>query len=279
MTLSELLSGTKAALKNAGIENADFESFLLFEKATGINRSTLVCHGSCKAEASAQAQLLEFVTRRLSGEPLQYILGEWDFCDLTFKVGEGVLIPRPETEILVEKADLFLKTHKGAIVYDLCAGSGAVGLTVAKHNPDCRVYLFEKYSGALQYLECNAREMALANAEVLHCDILAGCPEALPYPNVILSNPPYICTDEIRSLQKEVQKEPDTALDGGADGLLFYRCIQKKWLPLLKSGDIAVLECGDGQTQAVMSIFKAFSQMQIPLYDFNHIDRAVQIIV
>lgn len=277
MTLSFCFNELKRDLKQNGIGDFMFESYCLFAAATGFNRQYLACHGDEKIDNNKQSVLKKITKRRISGEPLQYIIGEWDFCDLSFKVGDGVLIPRPETEILVEYADEFLKANPKSIVFDLCAGTGAVGLTAAKHNPDCMVYLFEKYDKALEFLKINANDLKLNNVSIIKYDILKGFSEDLPKPDLILSNPPYIKTDELNGLQKEVKQEPMTALDGGEDGLVFYRAIFEKWFYALSQGAEVILECGDGQSDDVMSIFNSGVKSKKVIYDFNNIDRAVQI--
>lgn len=277
MTLTACFEKLKNELKNGSVEDFLFESHCLFEYATGFDRQYLACHFNDEVENDKLLLINEITKRRISGEPLQYIIGEWDFCDLTFNVGKGVLIPRPETEILVERADEFLKAKPGAVVFDLCAGSGAVGLTVAKHNPDAKVYLFEKYFSALQYLNKNADDFKLSNASIIECDILNNAFDCSVIPDMILSNPPYVKTDEISSLQKEVREEPVSALDGGKDGLVFYRAIYEKWFAKIKEGGALVMECGNGQAQDIMSIFKDGFKSKNIIYDFNNIDRAVQI--
>lgn len=277
MTLSACFEKLKNELKQGGVEDFLFESYCLFKCATGFNRQYLVCRSNDALEIDKLFLLNELVKRRIGGEPLQYIIGEWDFCDLTFKVGEGVLIPRPETEILVEIADEFLKDRPQAVVFDLCAGTGAVGFTVASHNPEAKVYLFEKYPDALNYLKKNADGLKLLNASIIECDILNDAFDDEVFPDIILSNPPYIKSNEIDGLQKEVQKEPATALDGGKDGLLFYRAIYEKWFTKIKEGGSLIMECGDGQSSDIMSIFKNGYRSKNIIYDFNNIDRVVQI--
>lgn len=277
MTLAACFEKIKKEFKQSGIEDYQFESFCIFRSATGFDRQYVICHTGDELDFEKQFAVNELVKRRLSGEPLQYIIGEWDFCELTFKVGKGVLIPRPETEILVEYADEFLKKKPNSTVFDLCAGTGAVGLTVAKHNPESRIYLFEKYSDALKYLNINAAELRLPNVSILRCDILKDFKKYSETPDVILSNPPYVETAELKSLQAEVQKEPVTALDGGADGLLFYRSIYENWFNKIKNGGTVIMECGDGQSKDILSIFKSGFKSKNVIYDFNNIDRAVQI--
>lgn len=277
MTVKELYAVGLKKLKNSGNTDFAFDCDCLFSQFVGFDKIRRIVSENEDVSNEAENAFLSAVKRRTDGEPLQYILGEWEFMGLEFKVGEGVLIPRPETEMLVVEANAFLKRKENPIVYDLCAGSGAIGLSVAKFNPFSTVYLFEKYDGALGYLRKNAETLGLSNVCILKYDIFDGCPCDLPKANVLLSNPPYIKDSEVKTLQKEVGFEPDTALKGGEDGLLFYRAIHDKWYDAVKKGGIFVFECGDGQSEDIRSIFSD-KQCEISvLYDFNDIDRTVKI--
>ena len=198
------------------------------------------------------------VDERAARRPLQYILGNWDFLHLNLKVGEGVLIPRPDTEILCETAADFLR-KTGAVrprVLDLCAGSGCVGLGVASLYDGVAVTAVERSPEALAFLRQNVAESGLA-ADVVEGDVLVAPPADLGRFDVIVSNPPYIPTADLPYLMPEVQCEPRMALDGGADGLMFYRAIMAHWLPLLKDGGLLAVEIGQGQEQDVAALFAA----------------------
>lgn len=278
MTLIDAFKSTENMLMDAEIDDYRFDSECLLIKAAGKTRRDVLCHGDDVLSEHDEKLLLKLAKRRALGEPLQYILGEWDFCEFTFNVGEGVLIPRPETEMLVENADLFLKNRENAVVYDLCSGSGCIGITVKNRNPSLDVYLMEKYPAALSYLRKNARLYNFPNENIIECDVLSGCPD-LPKADLIISNPPYIKSEELPSLQREVGFEPKTALDGGKDGLMFYRAICDRWLPCCKKGGEILLECGDSQGEDIRTIFDGKASSSEIMYDFNHIDRVVKIIV
>ncbi|MEG2079947.1 MAG: peptide chain release factor N(5)-glutamine methyltransferase [Oscillospiraceae bacterium] len=277
MTVNEAYQLAKGKLKNADIDDFCFDCECIFEKATGFSREKRILNSQQSLSNESTQKLFGMVQRRIDLEPLQYIIGEWDFMDLTFNVGKGVLIPRPETEILVDLADELLRQTSEKVVYDLCAGTGCVGLTIAKHNPNAKVYLFEKYENALRFTNENLDNLKLSNAKVIKCDILDGLLGDLQKPDIIISNPPYIKSDEIKNLQIEVKNEPLTALDGGIDGLHFYKAIKEKWASLLKNDGILIFECGDGQSKDILSIFKGISKEEKVIYDFNNIDRVVQI--
>lgn len=278
MTLSELQKQSRARLQNAGIEDAAFEAACLIAAATGYNRSQCLCKGEESITRDTEMHISAQIARRISGEPLQYILGKWDFYGREFAVGTGVLIPRPETEELVETALSVLRNNPKGVVFDLCAGSGCIGLTVAKEVPECTVYLFEKYDMAFSYLCKNAEMLQVPNAHLVKADIFKDTPPDGMRADMLLSNPPYIPKVQLPDLQKEVQLEPSTALDGGADGLDFYRAIQKKWMPFVKTGGTMLFECGDGQGEQIADLFRTAAQTQV-LFDFQNIDRFVQIIV
>ena len=272
MTAKELYNKTVTEL--AFTEEAEFEALCLFESLLNIGKTQLIINSI--AINSKQIEIIEdAVLRRKKSEPLQYIIGQWDFYDLTFFVGEGVLIPRPETEELVEFALERIKEIKNPVIYDLCAGTGCIGLTVAKHRSDAKVYLLEKEEKAIRFLNKNKEKYNLNNAFVIQGDLFEFDFSEIPDADIILSNPPYIPANEIAQLQREVLFEPITALDGGVDGLDFYRCIARKWVEKVKTGGFIGLECGDGQSLDVVSLFKEkYSEKEV-IYDFNNIDRIV----
>ena len=252
----------------------DFEASCIFEDILNISKNDLITKNI--QVTNQQVDLVKsLIYQRKKGRPLQYILGKWDFYDMSFFVGEGVLIPRPETEMLVDLALDSIKNIQNPIIFDLCAGSGCVGLTVAKHRPDSKVYLFEKEDKAYEYLEKNTEKYSLNNAIPIKCDIFSYGFSDLPQADVLLSNPPYIRTEEIPSLQREVLNEPVSALDGGSDGLDFYRCIYSKWLKTVAAGGFLAFECGNGQGQEICNIFKPKTVSQKIIFDFNNIDRIV----
>ncbi len=278
MTIAEAYKAGLKLLNDCNIDDAMFECSCLFEHCFGYDKIKRVTHSDDTADGQAFSSFLSCIKRRTDGEPLQYILGKWQFYGFDFFVGEGVLIPRPETELLVQEADEYIKNSgKKCIVYDLCAGSGAIGLTLAKLHSECDIFLFEKYDEALCYLKKNKEHLNTQNAEVIAYDIFNGFCESLPKPDLIVSNPPYIAENEIKSLQSEVLREPHTALDGGKDGLDFYRCLYEKWYGTVNKDGCMLLECGDAQSEEIKSIFSSCNGQISVLYDFNNIDRAVKI--
>ena len=255
-------------------DDNSFEALCLFEDILGYTKEQIYL-SNIQATENDVMKINNSVSRRKNGEPLQYILGKWDFYDLTFSVGEGVLIPRPETEMLVDFALEKLKNTSEPVVYDLCSGSGCIGLTIAKHRPDARVYLLEKERNALRYLLKNKVDLGIENVTVVFDDLFTVDLSLFPEADLILSNPPYINSDEIATLQKEVLYEPSTALDGGDDGLMFYRCLADRWCDKMKSSGFMAFECGEEQSKPIIDIFHDKFVESNVIFDFNNIDRIV----
>lgn len=272
MTLFELYKKSAEALSFSGC--GEFEAKVIFEDILNI-KIKFYDYSAVTASENQISLMNEIIGRRKSGEPLQYIVGKWDFYGFTFNVGEGVLIPRPETENLVEYVLNEIKNTVNPVVFDLCSGSGCIGLTIAKLRPDSKVYLFEKEDKAYFYLSKNLDKFNLKNAVPVKCDIFDFCLSDLPEADVTVSNPPYIKSDEIHALQAEVKNEPLSALDGGDDGLVFYKCIASRWISKVKKGGLIACECGDGQSSEIFQLFgNAVSEKKV-IFDFNNIDRIV----
>ena len=264
MIIREAIRKAQASLRH---DDARFDAVCLAEKAFGLSKTELRLHGGRQIEPGEYFSLIE---RRAAGEPLQYILGTWEFYGLPFVVGSGVLIPRPETEQLVDIALAHLQGLENPIVYDLCAGSGCVGLSVAHHCLNAQVKLVELSDEALSYLQKNAQ--AYPNAQVIQADVLT-CHLSPVTCQLILSNPPYIASSEIAGLSREVRREPHMALDGGTDGLEFYRALTEKWLPRLAPGGLLACECGEGQARKIAAMFAPLKTEVVK--DFNGVERIV----
>ena len=274
MTVRELLAEGIRILGESGVENNRNEAQWIFESAFECGRDYQIFHSSDEADSKKSDRFLDMINQRKNGMPVQYVIGEWDFYGETFKVGEGVLIPRPETEMLVDFALEYLKGKNNPVVFDLCAGSGCIGLSVAKSRPDAKVFLLEKSEKAFAYLKANKEKLACDNAELISGDLFSGFEGFdLPEPDLILSNPPYIESAEIPLLQKEVLREPAMALDGGEDGYDFYRALASLWLPHC-NGAIAI-ECGENQTETIEKLFSKICAAVHSENDFNGIGRTV----
>lgn len=267
MTLSELQRKGAQMLSEAGIENAANEARWLLENDFGLTGAELLLKADETADGGVEEKYVSHISERISGRPLQYILGSWQFYGRDFLVGEGVLIPRPETEQLCETALDFIKDIPSPAVIDLCAGSGCIGLTIAKERPDSSVLLVEKYNDALFWLRKNKEFLGADNAAILQADILKSDELILPRADLIVTNPPYIPSEEIPGLQSEVHYEPSTALDGGEDGLTFYRAIREISSKL--GGCPVIAECGENQSDGLNRIFGRVNMIK----DFAGIER------
>lgn len=193
----------------------------------------------------------ELCLKRKSGYPLQYLIGEWDFFGRTFKVGEGVLIPRADTETAIE-VSLSLPIEK-KVITDLCSGSGCIAITM-REETGADVYAVEKSENAIKYLKEN---ITLNNSEInlIGGDVLSEeTKNRVPISDIIISNPPYLTKDDMNSLQKEVTFEPSMALSGGDDGLYFYREITSFYKDKIRENGFIVYEIGMGQEEDVRKI-------------------------
>ena len=274
MTVAELLQKGRELLREKNIDNHVSEARWIFEAVFECTGEYAVFHANDEADASKSAEYINKIEQRAAGTPVQYVIGSWDFYGESFFVGEGVLIPRPETELLVDFACEYLKGKISPVVFDLCAGTGCIGLTVARLNPNAKVFLVEKSPDAMKYLQKNAGRFALANVKIISGDIFSGFDAFnIPKPDLILSNPPYINSGDIAGLQSEVLREPAMALDGGADGLDFYKAIAEKWLT--HCGGAIAVECGEGQADLIRAIFSNQCAETFSVMDFNNIERMV----
>ena len=253
MTPRALLLSTARELAARGVPDPETDAALLL--AYLLSREPLSLRVDMETELSADtlSAFRVLAERRASREPLQYILGSVPFCGLTFQVDPRVLIPRPETALLAEWALEELQDVSSPAVLDLCCGSGCLGLTVKRRRPDARVTLADLSPDALQVARMNASTLE-TDVEFLQGDLFS--PLLTRY-DLILSNPPYIPSGQCSSLQEEVLREPPMALDGGSDGLDFYRRIVREAPAYLFPGGRLMLELGDGEAEPVRELLPA----------------------
>lgn len=263
MTISQVCSEGREYLMGCAVPDYSADAMLLLKAAFSLDSAKYLLKKDETADEKSIAVYRNMLERRAAGEPVQYIIGEWDFCGHVFSVGEGVLIPRPETEQLCDIADGIIKEKALRVVFDLCSGSGCIGISLALQNPDAQVFLFEISEAACGYIKRNIEQNAPGNVSLIKCDILSFNPKALPEPDMIISNPPYIPSAEIAYLQNEVKSEPRTALDGGEDGLMFYRSLAGSWLAALKKGGCLALECGENQAEKITEYLRENTQSRI----------------
>lgn len=241
-------------LEQSGIEDPELEARFMLESLFGESAYTKLLTDRLEIDTERKKLLDGFVSRRISGEPLQYILGEWEFYGLSFKVGEGVLIPRQDTEALVETALRLIKDISEPNILDLCSGTGCIPITLCVKRPDAHATAIELYDEAYSYLEQN---ILLHGASVapLEADVLdAGVANSFSDLDLITANPPYLTEEDMLALQEEVKFEPETALYGDVDGLHYYREIARLWKPALKDGGYVVFEIGITQADDVSEI-------------------------
>lgn len=275
MTINEIYQSGLKLLENNNIENSKFETQSLLQKAFSLDRVGFIMHKTDKADENCSHNFLKFIEKRISGEPLQYILGEWSFMGFDFKVGRGVLIPRDDTEVVVNLCIDFLENRTDKKTVDLCSGSGAIAVALDKIS-GAKVTAVEIDETAFSYLETNVKENNSSVKPVM-ADALEICDTfADGELDLIVSNPPYIKSADIETLQKEVQLEPRLALDGGEDGCDFYREIVSRWSRKLKKGGALAFELGENQADAVKALMaeQGFSDFKISL-DFGGVQRAI----
>lgn len=294
MTLEQIYIKGKQILKSFNIPDFDFDTMCIFEHAFNIKRQDLLIHKSCDAQQNKTDLFFKMIDERKNHRPLQYILGHWDFMGNTFKVGEGVLIPRDDTEVLVNVATQKLKDYlkkffiSSPLILDLCSGCGIVAITLAKLFPQATIFAVELSDIALSYLNNNIKLNKVSTVIPVKFDILKNDLSTFflkikslknvqtPKFDSIVSNPPYIKSSDIASLQIEVQKEPQMALDGGCDGLTFYKSILNNWSVLLKENASLCVEIGFDQKISVKNLFENNNFKSVEIFkDINKLDRVV----
>lgn len=255
-----------AQLREHGIEEADWEALLLVSHYTG--KSTAYWRAERDTDI-VNDDLQAAVEKRCSRYPLQYILGTWEFMGLPFRVREGCLIPRSDTEILCEKA-IELLGNRTATVLDLCTGSGCILASVLHHCPHATGVAVELSPDALAIAQENFATLHLTDrVSLLQGDIREDVLPPETKFDLILSNPPYVTTDEMTTLAPELSHEPAMALTDGGNGLSLYHAIFQNYLPHLAEGGTILLEHGNTQADAVLSMGKAYGLDGTVLYDYG----------
>nr|WP_326214838.1 peptide chain release factor N(5)-glutamine methyltransferase [uncultured Oscillibacter sp.] len=278
ITYNNLYLDIRRQLRGAGIEAATLEARELVCFGTGKSREQLQRDGGLYASPELERRVRDLVDRHLAGEPVAYLIGEWEFYGLPLDISREVLIPRPDTEVLAEQAINYLRTQGECRALDLCAGSGCVGLAIASQVPQTRVVLGEWSDGALKICRQNIRRNGLSGRVVpMQADARDKPEKALGDFQCIVCNPPYIPRADIDGLDVSVKDyEPHLALDGGEDGLDFYRDISEKWKDALNIGGRLYFEVGIGQADSVLRIMRAqgFGDIQV-VKDLHEIPRVV----
>lgn len=247
-SLSEMEHALQRELESI-CEAPDFEATQMLEAVFGANRSDILLGKRVTASRAQREELQRLLDGRLAREPLQYLLGKWEFYGREFFVGEGVLIPRPDTEILAGKVLELIREKKAPRILELCGGSGCLAVTIALERPDAEVWCVEKSPDAFVYLEKNNQALGAGVHLVLGDALDAGCVEGDF--DCILSNPPYLNAQDMDELEPELAYEPVMALYGDADGLYFYRELSGLWAGRLREKGVFAYEIGMGQHTAI----------------------------
>lgn len=278
ITYNDLYLDVRRQLRENGVEAATLEARELVCFGTGKSREELSRDSRLYASPEREAQVRQLVERRMAGEPVAYLIGEWEFYGLPLDISEDVLIPRADTEVLAEQAIAYIQTLGECRVLDLCAGSGCIGLAIASQAEQARVVLGELMDSALKICRQNIRRNGLSGRVApVQADALQKPPRSLGEFHCIVSNPPYIPTGDIAGLEISVRNyEPYLALDGGMDGLDFYRSIVQDWREALVPGGRLYFEVGLGQADAVLRLMRSqgFGDLQI-VKDHHKIPRVV----
>jgi len=259
-TYNDIYLRVRKKLKAAGIDAHELEARLIVTHCAQKTREDLLMMSKIFAtDPKIKARIDESLQRRLTGEPLAYVLGEWEFYGISLVINESVMIPRIDTEVLARETIGLLKRKVWQTrLLDLCAGSGCIGLAVAANVPSCRIVMIDSSPQALAVCRQNMLKTNLSrHITALDADILIKPPAILGEFDMIVCNPPYIPTNDIDTLDSSVKDyEPVTALDGGEDGLDYFHAISENWRNLLKRGGHLAFECGIGQSAAVRYIMK-----------------------
>lgn len=279
---SDLYKKGLEALVGAGIADASLDARLLLEYICGTDHNTLLAHGDMEIDGEKEASYMQLIDRRMSREPLAYILGRQEFMGLDFKVSGDVLIPNQDTETLVEEALRYLQ--EGMRVLDLCTGSGCIALSLLNYSNGTEAVGTDISKAALAIAEQNAKRLGLdSRYKAYYADLYDiidegnGTAGALGKFDIIVSNPPYIPTGVIEGLEPEVKDhEPFLALDGKDDGLFFYRKIIDNVQDYLLSNGWLIMEIGFDQAEAVKAMMdqKGFKDIQV-IRDLGGNDRVV----
>lgn len=279
-TYNNLYLDLRRKLKAEGSRAPSLEARELLCFASGKTREEFFRDQALYATDEVEQKAHELTGRLLAGEPVAYLIGEWEFFGVTLTITPDVLIPRPDTEVLAQQTiDRMQAYEGGGRLLDLCAGSGCVGLAAASQVPSCRAVLVDVSQEAIQVCRQNIRRSRLTGRVTCFCaDAAQDPPLAFGTFDVIACNPPYIPTGDIPGLEASVREyEPHLALDGGADGLDFYRTVLDHWTAALRPGGRLLFEVGIGQADDVAAMMERHGYEDIVVYpDSAGIQRVVE---
>jgi len=291
LTVSEILDRTTKYLRRKGIPEARIDAEVLLAHVLKIERLEIYLNLDCQLTEKQLSAYDRLIVRRLRREPVAFIIGHKEFMGLKFFLNQDVLIPRPETEILVEeviekaqeiqKARSYESWRKSPLtIVDLCTGSGNIAISLAKNISSCKIYATDISEGAIQVARENAKfHNVLGKVEFLLGDLFNPLRNLDPNLAVdfVVSNPPYVKSKDLVLLPPEIKKEPIWALEGGNEGLNFYKCIVPQASRYLVSGGYLIMEIGDDQGKALVHLIKKEKQFYPPrlVKDYAGLDRVV----
>lgn len=259
-TYNDIYLSARNLLRQSGIEGFSLEAKLLVAGAAGKTVPQLLRDMNLYASNKIEDTVTDYIARRLRGEPVAYITGAWEFYGLPIITTPDVLIPRMDTEVLVDTVKELLTGKKmDARILDLCCGSGCITCAVAHEMPATRFVSIDISASAIEVCRRNVGAMKLVSRVIcMQADALSSPPLGIGDFDVIVSNPPYIASEEIKTLDSSVKDfEPVWALDGGEDGLKFYKSIIKYWKSLLRPGGWLLFEVGEGQSADVRDMLRS----------------------
>ncbi|MGN0518293.1 MAG: peptide chain release factor N(5)-glutamine methyltransferase [Acutalibacteraceae bacterium] len=275
MKFRQLYDETKLKLENI-TPSPSAEARILLEAASGMNFSDAM-FGTAEPTQEIADKLAQLTAKRMTGYPLQYLVGKWEFMGRDYYIGEGVLIPRDDTEVVVRQALKIAEDYPAPNIYDLCSGSGIIAITLACSIKDSRVTAVELSDIAFDYLQRNIVENKADNTIAIKNDILSYYKDVPDQSiDILVANPPYIEKDRIPTLQIELAAEPMMALCGGDDGLVFYRAIIDLWTDKIKHGGAIAFEIGETQGEQIKQIMlnKGYTDIRI-IKDIQDLDRSI----
>lgn len=259
-TYNDIYLNTRTVLRQRGIEAFNQEARYIVAAAAGKSVAELLRDMNLYASNQIEEKVTDYTARRLRGEPVAYITGTWEFYGLPIITTTDVLIPRVDTEVLVDTAiELLMGKKMDARILDLCCGSGCITCAIGHEMPATRFVSIDISANALEICRRNAAaNRVISRVICMQADALATPPLGIGEFDMIVANPPYIATGEISKLDPSVKDyEPVWALDGGADGLKFYKGIIKYWKSLLRVGGHLIFEVGEGQADAVLDMLNS----------------------
>lgn len=278
MNIQELRKKGRDKLINANVYEANIKADILLQYVLGMTKTELISNSLKEVTNGEEKRYIEYLEQIVKGKPIQYITNIQEFMKLNFYVDENVLIPQPDTEILVEET--LKKINEKSKTLDLCTGSGAIAISIdhyAKSKTKLEIFASDISKEAIKIAKKNA-EYNKANIKFILSNMFENIKEKDF--DILVSNPPYIEKNIIPTLSKEVQSEPQIALDGGEDGLDFYRIIAKEGYKYVKSGGYILVEIGYNQKENVINIFKKYEKKYIAIKcikDLNRQDRVIEV--